>query len=53
MQQFDPKKYPNLCALDERVKKMLSTPEAKEWSIQRIEYEVCRIHPIYWMEQYG
>ena len=53
MQTFDPKKHPNLCALDEKVRKLLSTSRARKWDTPRREYEICALHPIYWMEQYG
>ena len=45
--------YPNLFALDEKVGRLLSSPAAKKWDIARREYEICRIHPIYFLEEYG
>lgn len=45
--------YPNLALLDEKVKKLLASRGAKEWDAVRREYEICRIHPVYWMERYG
>jgi len=53
MQEFDPTLYPSLVKLDENVKVLLASDEARSWSTERVEYEICRIHPIYWMEQYG
>ncbi len=46
-------RYPNLAALDEKVSRLLASPAAKKWSIPRKEYEISRIHPVYWMEEYG
>ena len=45
--------YPNLAKLDTKVAKLLSSPQAKLWPVSRREYEIARIHPIYWMEEYG
>jgi len=53
MQQFDPEFYPNLAKLDEKVKTLLASDEARTWSTERMEYEICCIHPVYWLEQYG
>lgn len=53
MQQFDPIKYPNLVKLDEKVKKLLLSDRVKAWDTTRTEYEICKIHPIYFLEQYG
>jgi len=56
MQKFDPVKYPNLCALDEKVHKYLLTQDAKKLAREdppRLEFEISRMHPLYWMEQYG
>ncbi|MEM4720654.1 MAG: hypothetical protein QXT73_01155 [Candidatus Methanomethylicaceae archaeon] len=50
---YDPNEYPNLYALDERVRNFLKTRVRKDWDAPRIEWEICRIHPIYWMEHYG
>lgn len=47
------KLYPNLAALDDKVHKLLTSPKAKGWDVARREYEICRIHPVYWMEEYG
>jgi hypothetical protein len=47
------KLYPNLAKLDAKVAKMLASPQAKLWPVARKEYEICRIHPVYWMEEYG
>jgi hypothetical protein len=53
MQQFDPTRHPNLCALDQRVKDLLESDRVKGWDTDRIEYEISKIHPIYFLEQYG
>ena len=53
MQQFDSEVYPNLAALDEKVRQLLLTDKAKDWSTPRVEYEISKIHPIYFMEEYG
>ena len=47
------KLYPNLFALDQKVSKMLASPQAQGWSIARREVEISRLHPIYWLEEYG
>lgn len=53
MQYFDPAVYPNLAKLDQRVKDMLLSDKAKKWNTGRTEYEISKIHPVYWMEEYG
>lgn len=53
MQTFDPKLYPNLVALDDKVRRMLLTNEAKKWDTPTLEYKISEIHPVYWMETYG
>ena len=53
MQHFDPNVYPNLAKLDAKVAELLKTKEAKSWDTERLEYEICKIHPVYWMEEYG
>jgi len=53
MQKFDKAQYPNLAKLDARVQELLLLDKAKEWSSARAQYEICRIHPVYWMEEYG
>lgn len=53
MQTFDQKLHPNLIRLDNIVSDMLSQPEAKDWDSPRRQYEICRIHPVYFMEEYG
>ncbi|MFA5936532.1 MAG: hypothetical protein WC822_01495 [Candidatus Paceibacterota bacterium] len=53
MQQFDPKVYPNLAKLDEKVRDLLLSDAAKTWDTPEAEYQISRVHPIYWMEQYG
>ena len=45
--------YPNLAVLDENVKSMLGTKQARDWCTSRKEMEICRIHPVYWLEKYG
>jgi hypothetical protein len=47
------KLYPNLAALDESITKLLRSDAAKKWDVGRREVEICRRHPIYWMEKYG
>lgn len=53
MQKFDPDLYPSLAALDQKVVDLLSTKEAKAWGTARMEYEISRIHPVFWMETFG
>ena len=53
MQDFPPETYPNLARMDERVSLLLGTEEAKTWSTSRCEVEICNIHPVYWLEEYG
>lgn len=53
MQIFDPKRYPSLFKLDEKVRLMLQSPAARKWDTARTEYEICKLHPVYWLEQYG
>lgn len=53
MQEFSPELYPNLCALDDKVRKLLSSKEASKWTALEKEEKICAIHPIYWMEEYG
>lgn len=53
MSKYDPNVYPNLYALDIKVENMLKSPEAQDWDLDRVEEEICKIHPIYWMEEYG
>ena len=53
MQKFDPKLYPHLCKLDDKVRALLSSNEARKWDTARTEWEICHVHPVYWMEQYG
>ena len=53
MQEFDPDRYPNLVAMDEKVAKMLKANADRDWDVDRKEYEICKIHPVYWMEHYG
>ncbi len=50
---YDAKRYPSLAALDEKVRLFLLKPEVATWETPRIEYEICRLHPVYWMEEYG
>lgn len=53
MQDFPSKLYPNLAKLDSKVAELLGSDEAKGWDVAQKEYEICKIHPIYWMEEYG
>jgi hypothetical protein len=54
MQKFPRDLYPNLADLDQKVAKMLASKAAKEeWDVPKTETEICKIHPIYWMEEYG
>ena len=53
MQKYDLELYPNLAKLDEKVKLLLLDEKARGWSAARTQYEVSRIHPVYWMEEYG
>jgi hypothetical protein len=53
VQAFDPKRFPHLAALDEKVRLLLLSDKAKLWDTPRTEYEICKVHPVYWMEQYG
>jgi hypothetical protein len=53
VQSFDPQLYPHLCALDEKVKRLIASDEAKMWDTPRLDYEISRIHPVFWMEEYG
>lgn len=53
MQEFDSELYPNLALLDEKVKVLLLSDAAKTWDAPRTQYEICKLHPIYWMEEYG
>lgn len=45
--------YPNLALLDAKVARMLASEPAKKWGVARREYEIARIHPIAWFEDYG
>ena len=49
----DPVKYPNLSVLDQKVFTFLTSPEAKLMCEDDKLETVCRLHPIYWMEQFG
>jgi hypothetical protein len=53
LQNFSPEQYPNLAKLDKKVQKLLKSREAKEWSTARKDYEISKIHPVYWMEEHG
>lgn len=53
MQTFDPKLYPSLHALDLKVKKMLSSPESAKWDNGEKMWRIAKIHPVFWMEEYG
>ena len=53
MQKFDATLYPNLALLDEKVKNLLLSDAAKTWATPRTQYEISRIHPIYFLEEYG
>jgi len=53
MQEFSKELHPNLCALDDKVRNMLASEEAKGWTSVEREEKICAIHPIYWMEEYG
>lgn len=53
MRTYNPEKYPNLAKLDRLVAEFLASDKAKELDDDRREDAVCRIHPIYWMEQHG
>jgi hypothetical protein len=44
--------FPSLAALDKKAAKLLRSSEAKKWSVPHSEYEICRVHPLYWMENY-
>ncbi|MHC1572518.1 MAG: hypothetical protein ACXQTL_07215, partial [Methanosarcinales archaeon] len=53
MQKYPPEQYPNLAKMDEKVKTILTSKEAKEWGAARKDYEASKIHPVYWMENHG
>ena len=53
MQKFDTELYPNLALLDEKVKELLLSDAAKTWDTPRTQYEICKVHPIYFLEEYG
>lgn len=46
-------RYPNLALLDERVQELLSSDKARGWATPRMEVEICRIHPVYYLENYA
>jgi hypothetical protein len=50
---YSVKQYPNLAALDKKVSRLLASKDAKSWTVQQTEYEISKIHPVYWMENYG
>lgn len=52
MQVFDPQMYPSLAKLDDKVRTLLLSDAAKGWDTPRVEYEISRIHPIYFIEEY-
>jgi hypothetical protein len=52
LQKFDPKLYPSLAKLDDKVRSLLMSDAAKDWDTPQTEYEVSRIHPIYFIEEY-
>lgn len=52
MQNFDPSLYPNLTKLDDRVRALLLLEEAKGWDTPRTQYEISKIHPVYFFEEY-
>lgn len=53
MSKYDPDIYPSLYALDMKVAQRLKDPELQDWTTEQIEEEICNIHPMYWMEEYG
>jgi hypothetical protein len=53
LQVFDPKVYPSLAALDEKVRALLLSDRAKGWDTPRTQFEIAKIHPVFWMEEYG
>ena len=50
---YSAQEYPHLAALDKKVARLLATKAAGSWTVQQTEYEISRIHPVYFLESYG
>jgi len=46
-------RFPTLAALDDRVKSLLKSPKASQWGQARRDFEICKLHPVYWLEMFG
>lgn len=53
MSYFERDRYPYLARLDDKVGDLLSSPQAKDWDTDTKEQNICNVHPVYWMEEYG
>ena len=53
VERYPPKKYPWIAKLDQKVATFLDSTKAQRLDTLRVEEEICKIHPVYWMEEYG